>query len=122
MKTLYDKLNDYFVNEPYTAGHLMRCDNPFVVEEIEDNSEVIVCVYDGTEVGGDKSLAGIAIKYIDNYGGEDMGSEYWSIYKFSRNGVELYIKFEGYYASHYGSEYQGYKFVKPVEKTIIVYE
>lgn len=122
METLHDLLHDFFVNNTRSATYLMHCENSFVVEDNEDGSEVIVCVYDGTDDGGDKSLAGVSLAYIDNYGGEDQGSAYWSIYKFKRFDEELFIRFNGYYASHYGSEYEGFEFVKPVEKTIIVYE
>lgn len=54
---------------------------------------------------------------VDSYGGEDQGSDYWCVWKFSRKGEECFVKFYGYYASHYG-----YKFVTPAQKTIIVYE
>ncbi len=56
---------------------------------------------------------------MDSYGGEDMGSEFWTVWRF---GDEVFVKFYGWYASHNGSEYQGYKFVTPQEKTIIVYQ
>lgn len=59
---------------------------------------------------------------VDSYGGEDQGSDYWCVWKFSRKGEECFVKFYGYYASHYGTDYQGYKFVTPAQKTIIVYE
>jgi hypothetical protein len=59
---------------------------------------------------------------VDSYGGEDQGSDYWCVWKFTKNNEECFVKFYGYYASHYGTDYQGYKFVKPAQKTIIVYE
>ena len=58
-------------------------------------------------------------EFMDNYGGEDMGSDFWAVWRF---GGEVFVKFYGWYASHYGSEYRGYVFVEPKEKTIIVYE
>ena len=59
---------------------------------------------------------------VDSYGGEDQGSDYWCVWKFSKGSEECFVKFYGYYASHYGTDYQGYKFVTPAQKTIIVYE
>jgi hypothetical protein len=59
---------------------------------------------------------------VDQYGGEDQGSDYWCVWKFSKDNEECFIKFYGWYASHYGTEYQGYKFVAPAQKTITVYE
>jgi len=59
---------------------------------------------------------------VDRYGGEDQGSDYWCVWKFSKGDQDCFVKFYGWYASHYGSEYQGYKFVTPEQKTVIVYK
>jgi hypothetical protein len=64
---------------------------------------------------------------VDSYGGEDQGSEYYHIWKFTLPGPDQveqveYIRFDGCYASHYGTDYEGYNYVRPVEKTVIVYE
>lgn len=64
----------------------------------------------------------ITVKQVDSYGGEDMGSDYWSVYSFTKDNEEIFVKFYGWYASHVGSEYRGYSFVKPKQKTITVYE
>ena len=58
----------------------------------------------------------------DSYGGEDQGSDYWCVWKFSKGNEECFVKFYGWYASHYGTDYQGYKFVTPQQKTITVYQ
>ena len=59
------------------------------------------------------NTAGIAIAYEDDYGGEDMGSEYWSVYSFTKGTDKVYVKFNGYYQSFDGSNYEGFDFVKP---------
>lgn len=63
-------------------------------------------------------------RVIDRYGGEGKGEEWWVVYHFVDHGV--YIRVDGYYQSYDGvSFYDGWsccKEVKPVEKTIIVYE
>lgn len=59
------------------------------------------------------NAAGIIIKCEDDYGGEDMGSEYWSVYSFTKGTVKVYVKFNGYYQSFDGSTYEGFDFVKP---------
>jgi hypothetical protein len=59
---------------------------------------------------------------VDSYGGEDCGSTYYSVYKFTENYEPIYIKFNGWYASHYGSEYRDFEFVTPQQRTITVYE
>jgi hypothetical protein len=59
---------------------------------------------------------------VDCYGGEDQGSDYWCVWKFSKSGEECFVKFYGYYASHYGTDYQGWTFVTPQQETITVYK
>ena len=61
---------------------------------------------------------------VADYGGEDMGSEYWKVYKFTdkNTGEEVYIKFDGWYASYEGAEYTEMSIVQPVVKTVTVYE
>jgi hypothetical protein len=75
---------------------------------------------DDTETALDNQL--IVYTVEDSYGGEDQGSDYWCVWKFSKDGETCFVKFYGWYASHYGSEYQGFKFVTAQEKTIVVYE
>lgn len=60
---------------------------------------------------------------VDRHGGEGEGDEYYSVYKFKSNLDEIcYIKFRGFYASYSGAEYEECLLVKPVTKTIVVYE
>ena len=59
---------------------------------------------------------GITLKHEDNYGGEDMGSEYWSVYSFEKSGAIIYVKFDGYYYSYNGSTFDEWYFCKPVPK------
>ena len=66
--------------------------------------------------------ASIEVNAKDSYGGEDQGSDYWQVYSFSKDNEEVFIKFDGWYASHYGTEYRNYSFVTPTEKTVVVYE
>lgn len=60
--------------------------------------------------------SGIAYNFEDNYGGEDCGSEYWSVYKFTKDGESIYVKFEGSYYSYDGSTFDEWYFAKPVPK------
>jgi hypothetical protein len=94
-----------------------------IFEEISDNSlkDMMSEDCDGEiETALDNQL--IYCNVVDSYGGEDQGSDYWCVWKFSKGREECFVKFYGYYASHYGTDYQGYKFVTPQQKTIIVYE
>ena len=58
---------------------------------------------------------------VDQHGGEDEGSDWWSVKYFKDH--DVYIKVSGFYSSYSGTEFEGYGFeVKPKEKTITVYE
>lgn len=64
-----------------------------------------------------------SLEQIDSFGGEGKGDEYWMILRLTQGDVERTFKKEGYYASHYGHEWDGYfSEVSPVEKTVIVWE
>ena len=81
-------------------------------------SAAMSCDMDETEFDN----AGITCKCVDNYDGEDQGSDYWSVYSFTKDNETVYVKFQGWYASHYGSEYQSWSFVEPKQKTVTVFE
>lgn len=64
------------------------------------------------------------VDYVKSFGGEGQGDNYWSVYRFTKKntGEEVYIRFEGYYASYIGAEFREFLVVKPTVKTITVYE
>ena len=100
---LHDTLFDYFSNNEQVAERFMR---GYAPEQAVDFMESIDAVYDE----------------VDSYGGEDCGSTYYRVYCFQSNGEKVYIKFNGWYASHYGSEYRDFEIVTPQQRTITVYE
>lgn len=58
-------------------------------------------------------------EYVADHGGMDRGSDRWVVFKL---GDQLFKK-SGYYASHYGTDWDGeLREVKPVQKTITVFE
>lgn len=65
---------------------------------------------------------GIRFEYEDNYGGEGQGDAYWSVYSFTNGTEVVYVKFDGWYASYNGAEYDEWYFVEPEQKTITVFE
>ena len=71
-----------------------------------------------------QQLADLSIKVtcVDSYGGEEQGRDFYTVYKFATQDEVVYIKFQGWYASYVGSEFEEWKFVEPVEKMITVYE
>lgn len=63
------------------------------------------------------------VELVEEFGGEGQGDHVHMVFKFTLpEGVE-YWKKDGYYASHYGTEWDGdFYQVNPVVKTITVYE
>lgn len=64
---------------------------------------------------------GLTSKVVDSYGGEDCGSTYYAVYEMSDGIESLFVRFDGHYQSHYGTDYQGYSFVTPKEKKVMEY-
>ncbi len=64
----------------------------------------------------------IEVEFITNFGGEGEGRDYYSVYKFTKDSETIYVKFQGYYQSYDGSEYERFYFVEPKETTVIVFE
>lgn len=88
--------------------------------EVNDN-----ITWDSEEVGEFRkalSDAGIAFQFVDRYGGEDQGYDYWSVYSFTDGMQVVFIQFQGWYTSYEGSTYEEFYEVQPVEKTITVFE
>jgi len=61
---------------------------------------------------------------IDRHGGEGQGDNWWKVFYF--NAHDVYIKIEGWYSSGHGTDFEDWdeacKEVRPIEKTITVYE
>ena len=63
-----------------------------------------------------------SIKSVEQYGGEGQGETFYNIFKYTfEDGEETYIRFDGWYASYHGAEYQDAYIVKPVEVTVTQY-
>ena len=100
--------------------------NQMVTEYLNKNHEVCEeLMYEG---GYNKDWESDALpfeyKSVDSYGGEGQGSDFYSVIliRNSDNHDEQYhIKFQGWYASYDGAEYDSWSFVEPKQKTITVY-
>lgn len=63
-----------------------------------------------------------AIESVSNYGGEGQGETYYNIFKFTfAEDDEVYIQFDGWYASYNGAEYQEAFLVEPRQVTVTRY-
>lgn len=65
----------------------------------------------------------LTIEQVDSYGGEDMGSDYWRIFKFTdkESGESVLVKFDGSYASYSGSTFESWFFVDPKQVMVTQY-
>lgn len=61
---------------------------------------------------------------VDSYGGEDQGVDYWTVRELTdpETGESHYVKFYGWYASHYGTTYDGFAFVERESRKCIKWE
>lgn len=69
-----------------------------------------------------KLAEGVTFECVDQHGGEDEGRDYYWVWKFIRGDESTAIRFQGWYASHYGSEYEDFVEVHEVTKTVTVWE
>jgi len=65
--------------------------------------------------------AGINYECVEQHGGEGEGDQYWTVYKFTKDGEQQFVKFNGWYQSYNGSEMTEYSFVTPKKVEVIVY-
>lgn len=62
------------------------------------------------------------IKYVYDFGGEGQGDQYYYIFSVSDGETTRTVKVHGWYASHYGGEYEDWRETFPKLKTITVWE
>ena len=99
--SLQTKLKEFFTENPNCAEEFMQR-----YGELPDTMEFF----------------SINCSCVDSYGGEDQDSIYYRVHRFQSGSEKVYIKFSGWYASHYGTEYQNFEIVTPQQRTITVYE
>lgn len=73
------------------------------------------------ELKSEIASLGLDVTLVGQYGGEDMGSAYWSVYKFYLDNETVFVKFNGFYQSYNGAEFTEWFFVEPKEKVVIEY-
>lgn len=96
-----------------------------VTEYLNDNRDICVELMHVGEYVKDWTKKGVfEYKCVYHYGGEDMGSDYYVVIVIrnpDNHDEKYYIKFQGWYASYEGAEYEDWFFVEPKQKTITVY-
>lgn len=101
---------------------LNSLDTEWLVEFMSSNFTQDECEWDSEESLELKTVFWdnkITVQWKDSYGGEGMGDDYWSVYRFSKDLEEVFVKFQGYYSSYNGADYTDWYFVKPEAVTVI---
>ena len=91
--------------------------------EAELYKELETNLFPYNENANDK-IVSFEYKGIDPYGVEDQGSDLYSVILIRNpynHSEQYHIKFQGWYASYNGAEYEGWSFVEPKQKTITFY-
>lgn len=67
---------------------------------------------------------GFSVSMVDQHGGEGQGDQIWAVFMFTEDatGEETHIRFDGWYASYVGSEYNSFCEVRPIQVTKTEYE
>ena len=93
-----------------------------LVEFFESNKDICEGMMDGWFRATERLPSGVSSNMMASHGGENEGSDYWTVWELSRGDEKVYMKFFGFYASHYGTDYLGFSVVRPFEKTVIDFE
>lgn len=93
-----------------------------LVEFFERNKDICEGMMDAWIDPATSLPSNVSSKVIATHGGENEGSDYWTVWEFSLGHEKVYLKFFGFYASHYGTDYLGFSVVRPFEKTVIAFE
>lgn len=64
---------------------------------------------------------GWTLKYLDGYGGEGKGDEYWFVFTVTDGTTTRHVKVDGWYQSYNGGEYDKWFEVFPKKKEITVW-
>ena len=64
---------------------------------------------------------GWTLKYLDGYGGEGKGDEYWFVFTVTDGETTRHVKVDGWYASYTGGEYDQWFEAFPKQETITVW-
>lgn len=86
----------------------------FFLQEVDEEYPDII-----TEVF---SREGISVKITEQVGGEDQGREYFTVYKFSNTKNTAFVKFDGWYSSYDGCDFDEAYVVRPEQVLETIYK
>jgi hypothetical protein len=97
-----------------------------VAKIFEENDDLSRDIFNNQDYPDEDMLSGIfsphnivCVPSHEQEGGEDQGSDYYVVSKFSRDDDVVYVKHQGYYSSGNGSDYEYMAFVEPTEVVVI---
>ena len=114
--SLADKLNNYFTQNDGVATVMMHDNCSLEFQEWDSKNMVKTQFGEWAEANGVTETSS-----VKSYGGEDQGSTYYSVIRFSDGTDEVFLKFYGWYASYDGANYEDFTRVYPKEVTRIEY-
>lgn len=98
-----------------------------VSEVLSEHTDIHSELFDGEGACEDDpfmlalAAEGVSLNLKQQHGGEGQGEKYWSVYEFKQGDESVHVKFDGWYASHVGSEMTDYFFVEPKQVTVTEY-
>lgn len=102
-----------FAQEIIDAIKQHDLENDFFHSEVEcDDTELTAF---------NNALPDVTFNQAECHGGEGEGSQFWTVYEFTRNNEKVFIKFDGWYASYVGSEFDSMFQVEPREVMRVEY-
>lgn len=116
----YNNASEAYLNHPDCSWKVKNKSEEFLA--LKDKYNSLTKPYTEMKEQWLNSIGLGPIEEIDQYGGEDMGSTWYSIKHFVDH--DVYIRTDGYYQSYNDTEfYEGFgKEVTPKQKTVTVYE
>lgn len=125
---IQQKIDDYnlakanYENHPDYKQFKYSSNQPKELSELKEIFNKTEYPYDDTIKEWWDSLGLGEWEEVEQFGGEGQGDTWYSVKHFKDH--DVYIRTNGYYQSHYGTEFEeGYGYeVRPKEKLIVVYE
>ena len=97
-----------FKRYPPTTENILPYENCFSGDEIDEVTD---------KVG---PSTGFTITRMDEWGGEDQGSAYGYVFKFSNGTIEFYLRCDGHYSSWDATEWMESSIVAPQPRQVTV--
>ena len=85
-----------------------------------EDYDILSTIEESKVLTNDEKLLFEDLELEDSYGGEGDGESYWTVYNFPNAG-NVKIRFNGYYASYNGAEYEDMDHVEPRQVEVTQY-